>query len=79
MLNGEKYSSGSNTPAMCLDFCSTNGFAFFGVESGDECYCGNDAPTEDPLSDGECSTPCHGDASQICGGGWKLNVYSVPP
>ena len=66
------------TTEKCLEFCSTNGFSFYGV-TGTECFCDNDAPTEDLLSDSECTRLCGGDSTQICGGDWKLNIYSVQP
>ena len=62
----------------CIEFCSVYGYAFAGVESEDECYCGHNAPTEDPLTDSECDHKCSGDQSQICGGHWSMNIYSVP-
>ena len=61
----------------CIKFCSNGGYAFAGVESEDACYCGNNAPSQNPLTDSECNAKCIGDKTQICGGHWKISIYSV--
>ena len=44
---------------------------------GRECYCGDSVNTGSvPASEGECYFPCPGDATQTCGAGNRLNVYS---
>ena len=59
----------------CIEFCSNDGYAFAGVESEDQCFCGNNAPSQNPLPDSECNSKCSGDQTQICGGHWKINIY----
>ena len=48
----------------CANFCIE--YEFFGVQGGNECYCGNDdskfLPTPIP---GECNMPCAGDQRQV--------------
>ena len=48
----------------CANLCSD--YEFFGVQGGNECYCGNDdskfLPTPIP---GECNMPCSGDPKQV--------------
>lgn len=48
----------------CANFCTE--YEFFGVQGGNECYCGNDdskfLPTPIP---GECNMPCSGDPMQV--------------
>ena len=61
----------------CIQFCAYYGYAFAGVESENQCYCGQTAPTADPLPNSECNKQCSGDKSQKCGGDWSINVYSV--
>lgn len=65
------------TVEKCATACAS--FTKYGVEYGRECYCGN------KLNDGsataeesDCSFDCPGDASQKCGAGNRLNVYSKP-
>ncbi|KAH6694087.1 WSC domain-containing protein [Plectosphaerella plurivora] len=64
------------TPDLCLSACRDGGFPFAGVEFGQECWCGvvlaNDTQKVDV---GECNMPCHGDASQQCGGRSRINIF----
>ena len=61
----------------CIEFCSYYGYAFAGVENEDECFCGQNTPSEEPISDSECNNKCSGDRTQICGGNWAINIYSI--
>ncbi|KAK3994786.1 putative fungistatic metabolite [Cladorrhinum sp. PSN332] len=65
---------------MTLELCASNcaGWDQWGVEYGRECYCGNtvhSSSSEAPLTD--CNMVCAGDASEYCGAGNRLNVYST--
>lgn len=65
---------------MTLDKCASacSSFSYFGVEYGRECYCsssGLNAGSVSALED-ECSFDCPGKATQRCGAGNRLNVYS---
>ena len=59
----------------CANICSD--YLFFGVEHGDECYCGNTDDSFLPSDSFECNTPCAGNESEICGGSWRINVYQI--
>jgi hypothetical protein len=49
----------NNTYESCSAFC--NGYMYFGVEYGAECYCGNALPpSAAPHPDSECNMPCAG-------------------
>ncbi|OWY46760.1 WSC-like protein [Alternaria alternata] len=68
-----------NDPNMTVERCGTlcAGFNYFGVQWGQECYCGNTfkyATQHKPESD--CSRPCTGDKNQKCGGSHRSNVYA---
>ena len=68
----------SNTPTRCIAACGDQGFLFAGVQTGHECWCGNDAPPENKIvPQEECVDSCSGDSAQICGGFWRMNVYRV--
>ncbi|PVH87180.1 WSC-domain-containing protein [Cadophora sp. DSE1049] len=61
------------------------GYAFFGVEYGQECYCGNVIrsgsviqESSDPNLNG-CSIVCAANPLEYCGGGGRLNIYQVAP
>lgn len=79
---------GSNTPDACKRACSlmkkptipisSPGFAIAGVQHGSECFCGQSILTlavSVPASD--CNLPCPGNKNLICGGDWRMNVYST--
>ncbi|KXH67150.1 WSC domain-containing protein, partial [Colletotrichum salicis] len=66
----------------CAAFCSAgayNGGAFnyFGVEYSRECFCGWDVKaSQTSASESDCSMPCAGSKTGLCGGGARLSVYS---
>ena len=51
----------------CRDTCEAGGFSYYGLVWGNQCSCGNSIGGES-IDEGECDTPCVGDASQMCGG-----------
>ncbi|KAH8885616.1 WSC-domain-containing protein [Thozetella sp. PMI_491] len=74
-LSGASTANASMTLDLCASFCS--GFKYWGTEYGQECYCGNAFGFGSiPAGPGECNMPCSGNASQYCGAGQRLNVYS---
>ena len=67
-----------NTIQNCISFCFLYDFSYAGVGNEDQCFCGKNPPTQDPISDSECNSKCPGDQTKICGGDLAINVYSVP-
>ncbi|KAK4117256.1 WSC-domain-containing protein [Canariomyces notabilis] len=64
--------------AMTLEACAAacDGYSYFGVEYGSQCYCGTDLrPTAQQVSQAECATRCGGDKSNVCGDADRLNVF----
>ncbi|GLC68280.1 hypothetical protein PLESTF_000671300 [Pleodorina starrii] len=62
----------------CRHLAQRNGMPYYGLEYGRECYGGSDVMRV--LTRGEssnCTMPCTGNASQICGGLWALSVYAT--
>ncbi|WVW80508.1 hypothetical protein I302_102492 [Kwoniella bestiolae CBS 10118] len=62
--------------ANCTAACQ--GYAYAGVEYGQECYCGNTIGTGSvpaPLTD--CNMVCAGNSSEYCGAGSRLNMYAL--
>ncbi|KAJ6618724.1 WSC domain-containing protein, partial [Mycena sp. CBHHK59/15] len=76
VLTGYQGTDAALTPASCISKCAGLGFSLSGVENGNECYCGNFL-TNSPIGarDVQCGTPCSGDVSQNCGGGYRIMVY----
>ena len=60
----------------CKEFCSVYQYNFAGVENSNQCFCGQNAPTQ-LLPDSECDKKCAGNDTEICGGKWAINVYPV--
>ncbi|PSR71935.1 hypothetical protein PHLCEN_2v12145 [Hermanssonia centrifuga] len=66
-------------PYHCLSSCQSQGYHFAGLEYADECYCGTGysggvAPAAANVSD--CSMRCAGDYIYICGGSWRMQIYT---
>ncbi|KAL0929910.1 WSC domain-containing protein-like protein 5 [Colletotrichum truncatum] len=79
-LSNASYFNNAMTVELCASVCSN--YAWFGVEYGRECYCGNTINTSSgsaPTSLSECSFPCPGNPSQKCGAGDRLNMYRNIP
>lgn len=68
--------SNEMTSALCMEFCEQNGYHYFGVEFGSECFCGNDVHANSTLIvQNDCEgTPCAGNPSEFCGGYWRVLV-----
>ncbi|KAE9396148.1 WSC-domain-containing protein [Gymnopus androsaceus JB14] len=67
------------TPAKCQSFCVD--YTYAGVEYGTQCYCGTEltgnGATGAIVDDSQCTSPCGGASSTMCGGIWMLSVYTV--
>lgn len=62
----------------CVSACNALGYTIAGAEYGVECYCGNviDNGGVQAASADQCSMNCAGDATQKCGAGGRLTIYS---
>jgi hypothetical protein len=69
----------NNSVGNCIEQCQKYGFPAAGVEYGEECYCGDysDVVATGPTIqlDTDCSMPCAGNASALCGSGGRLQTY----
>jgi hypothetical protein len=64
------------TPRLCAGLC--NGYTTFGVEYGDQCFCGNgynSTYTLEANADSACDYDCAGDSGETCGGFWAMYLY----
>lgn len=68
------------TVEACGAYCKASAagpFVYFGVEWMQECYCGNSlASTTNVTTVGRCIMACTGNANEICGGNYGMNVFS---
>lgn len=72
----------NNTAAVCASYCRARGYNFAGVEYGAECWCGTGFVNNVPPGEGEsweCDMVCPGDDTLLCGGSWRIQVYSFNP
>lgn len=68
----------SNSPSICVELCLQSGYPYAGVQYGRECFCGFDAPPSSAkLPDSSCNMKCLGNAKEICGGFYAMNVYET--
>lgn len=78
MLNGYHETDDSMHIEKCVSLCKEKNFSFAGVQNGNQCYCGDEAPIQSAPAR-ECHLNCAGDTSQKCGGHWRMNVYTITP
>lgn len=78
-LTGPMNVDAGMTAQVCADFCHSQGFEYFGTEWYTECFCGSaeDVTNAESISQASCNTPCGGDDTEMCGGGWALSVYAI--
>ncbi|TVY28312.1 WSC domain-containing protein [Lachnellula hyalina] len=76
-LSGGGYNDGAAmTQESCVSYCSSNNFAYAGIEYSAECYCGNAIATGAISSNpAQCSMTCPGDATEGCGGPSRLSLF----
>jgi len=70
--------SSSMTPWQCIDLCNGPGYAYAGVQSGNECWCGERYGKFGAVAPSRCSTPCYGDPGVNCGGLGVSSIYAIP-
>ena len=73
------HSQGSSniTPLTCNDLCKEDGYTFFGVQSTNQCFCGNSYGKHGKMPESSCSRKCTADNAYICGGTWRNSIYKV--
>merc|ERR1712117_333047 len=76
ILAGSIKNSTTNTPEECIISCNATGFAYAGLQDGKRCVCMNEPPTA--KADGNCNTPCPGNANFSCGGSWTMDLHQNP-
>ncbi|KAH9902185.1 copper radical oxidase [Xylariomycetidae sp. FL2044] len=65
------------TVESCVTTCIGLGYAVAGMEYGVQCFCDNVLRNgANVTADSDCNMACGGDASQDCGAGNRLSVYS---
>ncbi|KAK5728811.1 hypothetical protein LTR15_001951 [Elasticomyces elasticus] len=76
-LSNMTYQGSANTIESCTAACDSGNNTIAGLESGNQCYCGSRLGyMAQPVIDSSCASPCTGNASEICGGGNRLSLFS---
>ena len=83
-LTAAAYTSTTDmTVESCISFCDGKGYIYAGLEWYQECYCGDNIINGGAITTAsDCSFPCTGDATEVCGAGNRLSMYSsgaTPP
>lgn len=61
----------------CVKKCRQKRKRFVGVQYGYLCFCGSRFGRYGKADDANCSSPCIGKPSEMCGGVWYNSVYST--
>lgn len=73
-LSATSFTDSAMTLDKCANFCQ--GYMYFGVEFGTECYCGSYFNSGSVVTaDSDCSMTCPGNQLQLCGAGNRLTTY----
>ena len=76
-LNARTITTQDMTIERCAGNCTS--YQYFGVEYGNECYCGNTLGVGSVKAlESDCSMTCPGNSSEICGNGNRLTLYTIP-
>ncbi|KAJ7479694.1 galactose oxidase [Mycena latifolia] len=68
------------TMEICVAACNAQNFTIAGGEFSVQCFCGNELVNgAAPAPATDCNMPCGGNATQACGAGGRLSVYSKTP
>ncbi|TYJ52507.1 hypothetical protein B9479_006901 [Cryptococcus floricola] len=72
------YSATTMSVDICKSACQELGYAYSGVENGNQCKCGAAAPSSQQMvSSLYCTTNCTNTASQTCGASGYIEAYSL--
>lgn len=69
------WASGDMTVERCVSYCRQKGYAYAGVQSHSQCFCGNSYGKHGPSN--SCALQCRGNPNEICGGEWTNSIYKV--
>ncbi|XP_071105701.1 polycystin-1-like [Haliotis cracherodii] len=70
------YDPSALTVEICTNLCGAYQAIYAGLIAGRFCFCGDNEPDAAFITGtSNCSTPCAGDAAQMCGGETYLSVY----
>ena len=65
------------TVEWCIRRCKSRGFRYAGVQSANECRCGNSFGKHGTATPQTCNMKCTGNARQTCGGHFRMEIYLI--
>jgi hypothetical protein len=75
-LDGFMFTNDRMTTEICVTVCGEQGFDYAGTQYSSYCFCGNSYGASGEATN--CTSPCAGNPSQICGGSYANSVHGVP-
>ncbi|KAK8850320.1 hypothetical protein IAR55_004237 [Kwoniella newhampshirensis] len=76
--NYYSYTINPMSVSICKQSCGEMGYAYAGVENGNQCRCGNNYPkTTQYVASLYCNKQCSGNSSQTCGAGGYIEAYTL--
>ncbi|WVQ70514.1 hypothetical protein IAR50_000033 [Cryptococcus sp. DSM 104548] len=77
-LTANSWTLSSMSVNQCINGCSELGYAYAGLYSGSQCYCGNTpSSSKSILPTSQCQTKCAGNSTGTCGGSAAMDLYTV--
>lgn len=77
ILTQQQPDSPTNTVERCITTCQGLGYGIAGMEYGSQCFCDNFLYNGAAMTlDSECNMACSGKATENCGAGSRMSVYS---
>eukprot|EP00026_Physarum_polycephalum_P005850 Phypoly_transcript_05889.p1 GENE.Phypoly_transcript_05889~~Phypoly_transcript_05889.p1 ORF type:complete len:562 (+),score=58.97 Phypoly_transcript_05889:161-1846(+) len=70
------YVSSASTVEYCRAACGNAGYAYAGLQYGQECWCGNQYGSNGQAPQSDCSIPCAGDPTETCGNGYRNSIFT---
>ena len=65
------------TVETCIQTCKDGNYAIAALQDRYQCFCSNSYGKYGSLSADQCSDPCGGNPTEICGGAWANSLYTT--
>uniref|UniRef100_A0A1I8I8X8 WSC domain-containing protein n=1 Tax=Macrostomum lignano TaxID=282301 RepID=A0A1I8I8X8_9PLAT len=76
-FGGYVYNKTTMTHELCGSVCSLGGFRYFGIQVGEQCFCGNSFGVHGAAGESQCSNLCTGNSGQKCGAANRNSVFEL--
>ena len=61
----------------CIKYCRSKNQPYAGLQNHYECFCGIDYTRYGKAKESSCNRKCSDSTGRMCGGYWRLSVYST--